>query len=273
MTSRIENLQALATKWGNQSSKRNGTTCRWVKLHAEGWGMGQYPQYKISTKVLNVQYDPKYQEVPLPGQILTSSFKNNSDGVGSAHFKKTSQTTTSFSWSITEGLEVGISEEITAGVPEVAQSKTTLSMKMSLSSTQGQTKSETTGWEIDRTISVPPHESIEMTWAINESRITAVFHADIEITGFFAIWNNDKVNGHWLYFVPVANAFRQMKAWGMSIPSQFSIEGNSVIFHAKGECTGQLGVSDVFSVKNTRGSEMLLADMPIDVPEEELVSS
>lgn len=268
MSNKIENLQDLATKWGNESSKRNGTTCRWVKLHAEGWGMDQYPQYKISSRVLKVWYDQNYDEVPLPGQILTSSFNNDSDGVGSAVFKKSKQTTTSFTWSITEGLELGISEEITAGVPEVAQSKTTLSAKISLSSTQGETKSETNTWEIDRTISVPPYKSIEMTWAINEAKITATFYADIEITGFFAIWNNDKVNGHWLYFVPVANAFRQMKEWGMQIPSQFSIQGNSVIYHAKGECAGQSGLNDVFSVKNTNGSEMLLSDMPVEVDTE-----
>lgn len=235
-----------------------------MELHAEGWGMGQYPQYKISSKVLKVWYSQNYKEVPLPGQILTSSFNNNSGGVGSAHFKKSKQTTTTFSWSITEGIELGISEEITAGVPEVAQSKTTLSVKLSLSSTQGQSKSETESWEIDRTISVPAHTDIEMTWAINESDITATFYADIEITGYFAIWNNDKVNGHWLYFVPVANAFRQMQKWGISIPKNYSIKGNSVIYRAKGECKGQAGVNDVFSVKNTAdGKEMLLADMPV----------
>ena len=270
MSNKIENLQDLATKWGNESSKRNGTTCRWVKLHAEGWGMDQYPQYKISSKVLKMWYDQNYDEIPLPGQILTSSFNNDSGGVGSAVFKKSKQTTTSFTWSITEGLELGISQEITAGVPGVAQSKTTLSAKISLSATQGETKSETNTWEIDRTISVPPHTSIEMTWAINEAKITATFYADIEITGFFAIWNNDKVNGHWLYFVPVANAFREMQEWGMSIPSQFSIQGNSVIYHAKGECAGQSGLNDVFSVKNTEGSEMLFSNMPVKVSTENL---
>lgn len=253
MSKKIENLADLANQWGKQFSKRNGTTRKWVDLHAKKEDMKKYRKYKIKSKVLKVWYDQNFDKVSLPEQIMTSSFNNDSDGVGTATFNKSKETKTSFTWSITEGLELGLSQEITAGVPEVAQSKTKLSTKISLNSTQEKTKSETNQWEINREISVPAHKSIEITWAIKEAKVTATFYADIEITGYFAIWNNKKVDGHWLWFIPVEDAFREMKKWGIKIPSQFSIKDNSVIYRAKGKCTGQAGLNDVFTVKNSDG--------------------
>ena len=35
----VTGFQKICNEWGNWFSKKHGTTCKWVKLHAEGSGM------------------------------------------------------------------------------------------------------------------------------------------------------------------------------------------------------------------------------------------
>ena len=49
-----------------------------------------------------------------------------------------------------------------------------------------------------------------------------------------------------------------MKEWGVTVPEQSGIGQNSVLFNAKGECPGQPGITDIFSVKNKDGSKEVL---------------
>lgn len=253
--SNIQSLQTLATAWGKESAKRSGTTCKWVRMHAEGDQMKQYKKYKIACKTTNVRYEPHTSKIPLPDRVMTSSFKNNGDGEGQVEFNESASTESSFTWSITEGLELGIETSATVGVPLVAAATVKLSSKVSFSSTQAQTKTETHSWAIKRMCTVPARTTADFVWTIKLSQIECTFHGDIEITGYFALWHKDKVDygygqgKHWLYFTEIQNAFKEMKRWGLSVPPQYTIHRDKVVFRATGVTSGSAGVSDVFTVE------------------------
>lgn len=158
-----------------------------------------------------------------------------------------------------KAIDVGISITQKVGVPLVSSTTTNISADISFDSTKTNTKTETQAWEIDREVSVPPHTQVDMSWTINEKQSTATFYADVVLTGYIAIWNNDKIdfnnpggtNKHWLWFIPVEEAFKEMTEWGVSVPSLYTIGSDSVTYSASGDCKGVSGFSTTFWLKQT----------------------
>ena len=256
MTQYVSDLQALADRWGKVFSAKYGTSCRWVDLHARRSEMANYQQYKISAKSSNVRYEGSGTAIDQPGIVTTDSYTNNTSAEQTSVFKYSKSTTNSFTWTLKEGIEVGISVEFAVGVPPVASGKTTLSTNLSFEATQSKTEEEIETWAIDRNVTVPPQTKMEMIWTIKEQKSSATFYADLIMTGYFAIWNNNKIDvnnpggsdKHWLWFIPITTAFSQMYSWGISVPSQYSIRSGSVMYKASGQCEGEAGVQTTFDL-------------------------
>jgi len=239
----VEDLQNHANEWGTWYSKQHGTSCRWVKLHAEGWGMDQYQQYKIGVNVSNVVYSPQYKQVDLPGFHFTQWYDNGSTVEQNSQFERTTSTQDTFKWSITEGLTIGLETTVTAGVPNVATASEKITTTLSLSSTQETTKTTTKSWTGRQDIKVPPKKSVVVEWSIAEKEWDIDWTCDVRVTGYLAIWNEDKVDGHWLWFFPISQIF-------MDKPnSKFQVVGGDVLYKAKGTFTGVAGVSSNIVLK------------------------
>ena len=235
----VSDFQAVATAWGNAFSKAHGTSCRWVKLHAEGWGMEQYQQYKIDAKYENTRYGTQ-QPLDAPGFVYTQEFHNDTDLEQSSTFQREESTTATFSWSLKEGLKVGIKVSGSVGLPLVAEGKVEASTELSFEATQTKTESKTQKWTVSQPIKVQPRSSVTATMTVDEKKYDIDFTSDIRISGYVAIWNNDKIDlgggKHWLYFFPVSKVIRENPT------PNYEVQGNDVIYHAKGVFTGVQGV-------------------------------
>ena len=260
MSEYVSNLQILAQQWGDKFSQHYGTTCKWIDLHATNRDMANYQQYKIAAKVTNVHYLGNGTAIDMPGIVVTDTTTNDTSLEQDSVFKHTKTTTSSFTWSMKETISIGFSLSFTVGVPEVASATTSMTTDLSLESTQGQTKTESQSWEIDRNVKVPAQTRMDMVWTITQKQSSATFYADVILTGYIAIWNNDKIDvnnpggsdKHWLWFIPIGSAFTQMKSWGISVPSQYTINSDgSVTYSASGQCQGESGFNTTFTLKET----------------------
>ncbi len=255
----ISDLQDLAQQWGDAFSKHFGTTCRWVDLLATRPEMTQYQKYKIGAKVTNVSYEGSGTAIDMPGIVVTDQTINDTSLVQTSIFKHTKSTSSTFTWTIEEAISVGISLTVKIGVPLVCSATTNITANISFDSTQSDTKTETQDWEIDRQVSVPPRTQVDMTWTINEKQSSATFHGDVVLTGYVAIWNNDKIDvnnpdggdKHWLWFVQIDEAFSQMKDWGIAVSSLYTIGSGSVTYRASGDYGGVSGFNTTFQLKQS----------------------
>lgn len=206
--------------------------------------MAQYQQYKIGATVTNVHYQGTGTAIDMPGIVITDETVNDTSLVQKSVFKRSKSTTSTFTWTVHKAINVGISLTQKVGVPIVSSSTVNISASVSFDSTKSSTQTETQDWEINREVSVPPRTKVDMSWTINEKQSSATFYADIILTGYLAIWNNDKIDPnnpggddrHWLWFIPVDEAFKEMKDWGVSVPSLYTIGSGSVTYSASGEC-------------------------------------
>ena len=251
MTNYVSDLQTLADEWGRAFSEHFGTTCLWVDLHAKRREMAQYQKYKISTKAENARYEGKGTLISVPGIVTTDTETNDSSVQQSEVFKYSKETTSTFTWTLKEGINVGVTVKFEAGVPPIASGSTTLSVNMSFEATQSKTEKQTVKWEIDRNVVIPPYSKLDMIWTIKQDRVSCKFYADVIIGGYFAIWNRDRIDvnnpggndKHCLWFIPITMAFNQMDQWGISYPSEYTYSGWSMKFQASGDCVGEAGMN------------------------------
>lgn len=158
-------------------------------------------------------------------------------------FQETSTSTQSFTWSITESLSIGIEISATEGVPAVASSSQKVTVSLSLSSTQGATSSNTQTWQVNTPINVPANSSVKADMVISSQSYDVNFTASVLLQGYVAIWNNDKVNGHWLWFHPIDSVFQDCISNNIIDTSGYSIASGGVMTQATGIFSGSQGIS------------------------------
>lgn len=253
----LSNFGDLCRSLGKAIAKDFGTSLKWVDLHASNPDMRNYQQYQIRVEVTNVHYSDNTNVTPMPGFTFEDQTKNYSDKPVKTVFKKSHETTTSFTWSLTEAIELGMSVEFEVGVPPIASAKTTLSAKISVSSTQAKTETEKETWSIDKEVTTSPHYEGKMKWTIVQKKYDATFYADVNIMDYVAFWFNHKIDlnnkggndKHWLWFLHVSNIWPRFSHYGISVSPQYSSNGNAILYHNVGRCSGHEGVNSYFEYR------------------------
>ena len=257
MSSYVSNLLEVITIWGNEFAKRNGTGNKLlgIKMQYNPSGMPHDPP--LSFRVTNVHYTDKGTGSDLPGFVVTDSEINDTELQQNSVFKRTESTTSTFTWTMKEAISVGISLEFDVGVPPIASAKTTISAKISVSSTQSSTKTETQSWEIDRNVAVPPRTRVDMKWSIIKKKIQANFECDVVITKYVLVTFEHPVNPDrgtiWSasWYMPIEWIFKSMDDMRVKYPPQYTWTPGSVIYTATGICSAALGLTTTFDLKQT----------------------
>lgn len=246
----VVDLQADVNSWGDAFAKRMGTSCRWVDLFAERKEMRQYGTRKLTITALQIQYGTPLVRPRPDSYTYVQSTVNQSSLPQSGFINQQHETTSGFKWSLTEGLKTTASAELQlkgkAGLPLVAegeaQVKTGLSIEINFSSTQETNESTTERWIIQQNVSAAAERETTFTWRINQSDISVPWQYQIQMTGYVAIWLNDKrdihapggngSNRHWLWFIPVERVFTELAN------SRYQVTGDGVMFTARGTFDG-----------------------------------
>jgi len=241
----MNSLQQITDAWGNWYSKQNGTTCRFTASTNYGSQdfLGNYHQYQTSAAVQNIVYDGN--SPPTGGSTIAYElwYDNGTTIQQQNNFQETSTSTQAFTWSITESLSIGIEVSATEGVPSVASSTQKITVTLSLSSTQSQTTTNSQTWQVNAPLNVPPNSSVKADMVISTQSYSINWIATVLLQGYVAIWNNDKVNGHWLWFIPIDSVFQDCISNNIIDTSGYSIVGGGVLTQANGVFTGSQGIS------------------------------
>ena len=263
MSQYISDLEDLIKQWGNRYAERNNTTALWVDLHAKHPDMAQYQKYKLGVRVRNVRYEEGSVSNEMPPFKLEDTSTNNTPQPIENTFEQSRETTTVFTWNLNIGINTGSSSSFTSflvGIPPIASWFSNMSTEMEIDATSSKTETEVQSWSIKRRVIVPHHSRVDMTWSIGQETSFGTFHADVVLTGYVAVWLEDRVDindpdegsdDHWLWFVKIAKVFRQMKEWGIPVPYQYRDLSSSVIYKVSGSCDGQCGYDSEFDIKET----------------------
>lgn len=243
----MNSLQQITDAWGKWYSQQHGTTCRFTAStdYSSQSFLDDYHQYQVSTTTQNIVYDGN--SLPTNGSDVAfeTIYNNNTQVSNQQSLIETETSTQAFEWSITEALAIGVEISATEGVPAVASSTQKVTVNLSLSSTQKSTVTNTQSWSVNTMLTIPPQSSIKADIVIGTQSYNINFTVSVMLNGYVAIWNNDKVNGHWLWFIPITQVFSDCIANNIIDTSGYDIVGGGVSTTASGVFTGSQGVNVV----------------------------
>jgi hypothetical protein len=243
----MNSLQQITDAWGKWYSQQHGTTCRFTAStdYSSQSFLNDYHQYQVSTTTQNIVYDGN--SLPTNGSDVAfeTIYNNNTQVSNQQSLIETETSTQAFEWSITEALAIGVEISATEGVPAVASSTQKVTVNLSLSSTQKSTVTNTQSWSVNTMLTIPPQSSIKADIVIGTQSYNINFTVSVMLNGYVAIWNNDKVNGHWLWFIPITQVFSDCIANNIIDTSGYDIVGGGVSTTASGVFTGSQGVNVV----------------------------
>ncbi len=122
-----------------------------------------------------------------PNTVDTAEFTNGSDETQSQTFHRSYTDTQTFTWTLSEKFQLGVSSTTKAGVNLDVFSlgeEFTVSFSFEIGSTQSWTNTETKTFSVDFPLKVPPHTIVKAKWILQQLKnITLPFTAVYELSG------------------------------------------------------------------------------------------
>jgi hypothetical protein len=246
----MKSLQEITDAWGNWKANAAGTTCFTSSTnYGDHPEFDAYHRYQCSAVYQSMSYDGNSPPKSASDSAYEIWYDNGSTLQQSDTFQYTETTDQIFTWSITEGVNVGVEISATEGLPDVASSTQKATVTLSFSSNQGQTLTKTQTWSVNTRVAVPPQSSLKCDMVVNSQSYEIKFTATVLVSGDIAIWFNDKVclgapgDGHFNWYIPITQVFNDVIKNNLIDTSGYQITPAGVIAIAQGVFTGGQGIS------------------------------
>lgn len=224
-------LDHYAQMMAQKLAKRCGTSVRWYDFHGKQPHLKeQYPDKKISVRAESIRYGSVSRKVYRPGYTFKQWFHNGQSVSIKGIIHKEKSIASTFTWSVTESLKLGLETSIDVGIPEVVSGNIKLTTELNLASTQEKTQTTTDTFIVSQEIIIPPKTKTKAVMTITETEMEVPWTATMYVTGWEAIWLDQKCNGHWLFFIPIA----KLADWNDQLKSGWTPYGYGFSYEAKG---------------------------------------
>ncbi|XP_076032870.1 uncharacterized protein LOC143020373 [Oratosquilla oratoria] len=238
----IHDFDARAARWAKDMEAVTGKDIRWVDMYytrPELVSHAEYKPYQIALSVARNSWGSVNTDVTRPGWNYVQWFHNGGTNPIVSTFSKSTEYTDSFEWGLTSGMSCSISEQITVGIPELIGADINLEASFSLDESISVSKSKTETFSIQNEITIPPKSSLKAEWIITEHEVDIPFSADVTIQGYIAVWYEQKIDDHWLWFYPIH--FLADEYFVYQAPGKLT-------FHEEGRFRGVRGVEHYLNV-------------------------
>jgi len=190
---------------GTEYNDPDGYPCLCQEIEGGNHTWCSYPYECVGYFVTTLTpYYYNIQQSPSPPFVFTEYFDNNSTAGSKIYFSKSESTTNSYSWTLSEGIFIGESLSVTAGLPGVCEVHDQFTFNMYMNETQTQTGSDTQNWDVSEEIGVPPMSTVRVDVIVSTAQTSADFttQATFDPNSYGNIWCANQVNSHYEWFVP-----------------------------------------------------------------------
>jgi len=140
----------------------------------------------VDTEILDTHY-ATYKPVLTPIGLYGTDIENRSEVPQEFRFSRSETHKDSFSWELSQGLELGAKTEIEVGLPKIAGGKVELSAKLSLGAKEGHSEEVSQTWSVDMPIKVPPRSKVRATLQLEQRRFRADLIVTCKVAGTYEI--------------------------------------------------------------------------------------
>lgn len=137
-----------------------------------------------STVLKDVNYPTLHMEIPKVAveEIKSLTYHNTSDVQQEFKVETSKTITKKSSWSVTNKIEMSVSMEVTAGIPEVVEVSTSFGFTVGTESTYGLENSEEKTELLSFPVQVPPGKSMDVDITIGRVTVDLPYTGTVQIT-------------------------------------------------------------------------------------------
>ncbi len=241
-------LQQLTDAWGRWQASRNGTSLGWTAStnYGDQSDLDNWHQYQMGADLQSMVVNGSSLPTSQSDICNTLFYNNNTDSPQQLTVTDSRHTTDTFTWTMKESLEVGVDVTTTIGLPDAVSVEIKVGMKVGVSSEQTQTTTQDRSWTIDTPIVIPPRSSVKADVIIASHDYNINYTATLFLHNYVAIWYNDQVNGHFLWFTPIAQVLSECidnaAAIGVNV-NGYSLTPGGISMQTTGTFTGSHGLN------------------------------
>jgi hypothetical protein len=246
----MQKLDDITWAWGCWVARSHGTNCHFTQALNYGNASELDPnddrQCKAVVQAMN--YDD--QSLPTNGSNVAYDlwYDNATNLNQSITFTASSETTQTFTWSITEALSVGLELSGTAGAPGFMTTGFKETITFSFSSTQGKSTSDKQTWSVNDPVQIPAQASVHCLMVIATQSYDINWSAPCLIKGYVAVWFDDWIDiaggsdVHHLWFVPIEQVLRDVVAHNLYDTTGYADAGDGITATVRGNFSGSQGI-------------------------------
>uniref|UniRef100_T1IT03 Cytotoxin n=1 Tax=Strigamia maritima TaxID=126957 RepID=T1IT03_STRMM len=234
----LDNFDDVAKQYAEKKAKEYERTLVWYDIYGTHQHLAErdeYKKYKIGVWSDDVEYGKIDKTIEKPGHIYTQWYHNAQSVPITAEFSREVELKSSYSWSKSSNFKMGVQVDVSVAVPQIFLGvNVKINTSLELQNSKSETIEQTETYGVKNVITIPPKKSVKAEFIVTEKDVQIPWSANVEITGYIAMWFEPKYNDHWLWFHPItALANDKFKK---------SEDGKRLIYHAKGLFRGLRGI-------------------------------
>uniref|UniRef100_V5I1M5 Putative salivary secreted peptide n=1 Tax=Ixodes ricinus TaxID=34613 RepID=V5I1M5_IXORI len=214
-------------------SKTHKQKVMWWDIHGEHKrikeNLEKYGQYKVTVTAEALKYGEAKISSMTPNVVYTQWAHNGQpSSAQQVSVKRSTEREKSATWQTQTAFRSSFDLNATAKIPVVTNFQTQVESALDLKAARGGHHSETEAFTVREVINVPPMKSVKIEWIITDVVQEIPWTAEVIASGWIALWYENKVDNHWMWFYPVSS---------LRDPLLKNIGNNRVQFTAKGVLT------------------------------------
>lgn len=142
-----------------------------------------------------------------PAFVLSQNYCNTLSKDGQFIFRKTTQTSSQASWTVSEGISTGTAWSIKIGYPRYFGGSFSTQKNITFSKTDSSIETHLESWEIDITVPVPSQQSVNASFMIIENEYDATWESDVVFNGCIVSQLKNSYQGSLLFKQNVYEVF------------------------------------------------------------------
>ena len=252
----VKYMHSWAMRWAN--ARVSDGADNWDWNHSNTIFSKYYDYYGVDLSLTTTDYVISSRSTKESNVYSTTYGPNDFDST--YDFTHTYESTDTFDWTLSNTLTSGFSTSVSVGVPGEFGAEVSTTFEISTTQTSTQTHTHTNTWAQNATVEVPKNIIAEVSMIVNVDNITASANLIGIATGRVAIGLNSRWNGHYFWFVPVADLARSYNQ-----SPNVSVVGNEVRCIVPMKFSGDASVSSRIQVKKgTQTSQTSFINHPFE---------
>jgi hypothetical protein len=225
-------MEYWASRWAYDRSRRGMGNWDWN--HSNQTFRNYFDRYGVELWMR--QTDHTIQSIePITSEVFTTTDGPN-DLPSSFTFSHTVEVAESTQWTLGAAFTSGFSASAEVRAPGVG-GQVGRSYEISVHSERTQTTTRTVTWSQTRQIEVPANTLVEVTMIVHEQVVRSTSNLIGIASGRVAIGLHERWNGHFFWFVPVADLARDYNR-----SPNITVVGNEVHCHSRLNFVGRNGI-------------------------------